>query len=522
MLQARRNFLSYYLIAIFVLFYASYQAYLWRWICDDAYISFVYARNFWDGFGLVYNIGERVEGYTNFLWTVYLSLAYGLGLKPQLVSVTTGIFFYLLLLFVFFREENKLSLGNFYPLLIVHLALFFHLHLFASSGLETSLFTFLVSIGCLHWEKRKGSVFYIFLLAALVRPEGALFLCIASLDWFKQKRFLLPIVFGILFSCFLLLRYWYYQDFFPNTFYAKGNKGSYLSQGLYYFLYLIRSYPLYPIVFLLAGIQMFKSVFVEKEHQFLVISLLFYFIYVFYVGGDFMGNRFWVPILPFLSYFAFKRLLLWTNESQYESNQNKVFYRLYAKNSILFSLLFILAAAIHVDPLKLNGTRIADWHGIVEERMFYDKHLIDVTGYDEGALQNFRVTFFGAQAHFIYYLKPSFAFEAESGLTDRDYAKKRVVVRGRIGHETELQYEDLNLRQIDLLLDNRLPELNLPFITYTWRNVPIRFYVWKYEPKKFNPLCQRKDWNCNELEKRFLSDGLDWKRTAFFGKNNLK
>ena len=35
---------------------------------DDAYISYRYVENFIEGHGLVFNIGERVEGYTNFLW----------------------------------------------------------------------------------------------------------------------------------------------------------------------------------------------------------------------------------------------------------------------------------------------------------------------------------------------------------------------------------------------------------------------------------------------------------------------
>ena len=35
---------------------------------DDAYISFRYARNLAEGLGFVYNAGERIEGYTNFLW----------------------------------------------------------------------------------------------------------------------------------------------------------------------------------------------------------------------------------------------------------------------------------------------------------------------------------------------------------------------------------------------------------------------------------------------------------------------
>jgi len=37
---------------------------------DDAFISFRYAHNLVQGHGLVFNPGERVEGYTNFLLCV--------------------------------------------------------------------------------------------------------------------------------------------------------------------------------------------------------------------------------------------------------------------------------------------------------------------------------------------------------------------------------------------------------------------------------------------------------------------
>src|SRR4051794_35154349 len=40
---------------------------------DDAYISFRYARNLADGFGLVFNPGEQVEGFSNLLWTLLLT-----------------------------------------------------------------------------------------------------------------------------------------------------------------------------------------------------------------------------------------------------------------------------------------------------------------------------------------------------------------------------------------------------------------------------------------------------------------
>ena len=52
------------------------------WVCDDAFISFCYAENLTHGLGLVYNAGERVEGYTNFLWTLWVALGMKLGATP--------------------------------------------------------------------------------------------------------------------------------------------------------------------------------------------------------------------------------------------------------------------------------------------------------------------------------------------------------------------------------------------------------------------------------------------------------
>ena len=45
------------------------RAYL-PFLSDDALISLRYAQRLAEGKGLTWNDGERVEGYTNFLWTV--------------------------------------------------------------------------------------------------------------------------------------------------------------------------------------------------------------------------------------------------------------------------------------------------------------------------------------------------------------------------------------------------------------------------------------------------------------------
>ena len=64
-------------------------AYTLRWSCDDAFISFRYARQLVDGNGLVFNPGERVEGYTNPAWTLWIAAGLALGV-PALTWAHAG------------------------------------------------------------------------------------------------------------------------------------------------------------------------------------------------------------------------------------------------------------------------------------------------------------------------------------------------------------------------------------------------------------------------------------------------
>src|SRR5947207_15116687 len=59
----------------------------WFWLDDDMMISMRYARNLVSGAGLVFNPGERVEGYTNFGWVLLMAGVHLLPLPDQLTSV---------------------------------------------------------------------------------------------------------------------------------------------------------------------------------------------------------------------------------------------------------------------------------------------------------------------------------------------------------------------------------------------------------------------------------------------------
>src|SRR5262245_52039452 len=62
----------------------------YNFVTDDAYISFVYSRNLAEHGQLVFNLGDPVEGYSNFLWTVVLGALMVVGVPPEWSSRVLG------------------------------------------------------------------------------------------------------------------------------------------------------------------------------------------------------------------------------------------------------------------------------------------------------------------------------------------------------------------------------------------------------------------------------------------------
>ena len=73
------------------LVFATNRAVRIAWLADDSFVSFRYAWNLVRGHGLVYNAGERVEGYSNLLWTLLMAGGMSLGVTPELASKALGI-----------------------------------------------------------------------------------------------------------------------------------------------------------------------------------------------------------------------------------------------------------------------------------------------------------------------------------------------------------------------------------------------------------------------------------------------
>ena len=124
--------------------------YVFPFAIDDAYISLRYAENWANGYGPVFNPGERVEGYTNFLLVVIEMLLFKLGLEGllpvKIFSILCGIALLGIVERFRWKRHRSIFLATCAGLLVGTSS---PLAFWTVGGLETTLFTLLVTSGFL-------------------------------------------------------------------------------------------------------------------------------------------------------------------------------------------------------------------------------------------------------------------------------------------------------------------------------------------------------------------------------------
>jgi arabinofuranosyltransferase len=415
------------------------------WICDDAYICFRYADNLVKGGGLVFNQGERVEGFTNLSWTLFSALGLYLGIPLERWVQLGGLLAFagtLILLSQRTPDRPALSLGkSSLPVAVLVAGSMVHFLDFATGGLETSAFTFLVlaSYRALFPlsghapSPRRGALGGLGLaLGCLTRPDGMIFtaiLLLALLALRRGRAFLAAAMgFSALWVPATLWRVHYYGDFFPNTYYAKSAYLAWWSQGFAYVqLFAVRYWPLLLALPLSVYVVGKKPTRDRRDATLVGVEACLvagYTLYVARVGGDFMFGRLLIPIVPFL-------LLLF----------ERGFQALFAHRR--GSGLAFLAATL---AMNLFSPAPSESHarGILDEREFYgsekaawatdmDRKGEILRGFLQGTPA--RVCFFGSEARLIFRSEVASAIECETGLTDRWIARQPLAARGRVGHE---------------------------------------------------------------------------------------
>ena len=221
-----------------------------RYFCliDDAMVSMRYAWNFSHGLGLVWNPGEYVEGYTNPLMTLLMSLPTLVFDKVDAVLAIQllGIVFMLANAYIIMLIAGHLISGQeryhglFRALAFLCALTYYPLIYWSLMGMETGLLTVLLSLSILSalryardHRPTQGVLLPVSLgLAFLTRPDAVIFAVPVFVYAFYASRkaerspslsFLLTMV-G-LYAAFIvgqeLFRWGYYGEWLPNTYTLK-------------------------------------------------------------------------------------------------------------------------------------------------------------------------------------------------------------------------------------------------------------------------------------------------------------
>jgi hypothetical protein len=270
---------------------------------DDAMVSMRYARNLAHGAGLVWNAGaERVEGYTNPLWVLFMAVVHLLPIpasKTSLVVQSTAAV--LLALNLYYVRRIALALSNGSRAVawgaFALTALYLPINNWSLQGMEVSVLVLLITIcvwlaiRCIDTDTFQPALYVLLGLGTWIRPDiGVPFVAVLSFMLVAaprhRRRHLAwgVAVLVVAYAAQTIFRIWYYGDVLPNTFYLKMTgvpPTVRLARGAYVLLQFV--WRANPLLFALTGLLLLRR---DRRLWLLFWMLAAQMAYSVYVGGD--------------------------------------------------------------------------------------------------------------------------------------------------------------------------------------------------------------------------------------------
>lgn len=339
------------------------------WFTDDAYFSFRSIDNFVNGYGLTWNVIERVQAYTHPLWVMLLSVFYFFTREIYITTIVVSLALTLGLGWLVVFKIAKTRWQGLAAIFLLSLSTAFIDY--TTSGLENPLSHLLLAIFLYIFLTQKRSprlLFWLALLAALGavnRLDTILFYFPAlAYEWWQEKDKWRAA--GVIALGFAPLVIWevfsivYYGFPFPSTYYAKAQNyvalGEEVFAGLNYFVFTLKFDPITWVVIIAALVTAAWQR--QARAVAVTVGILLYLAYILQIGGDFMGGRFlsatYLSAVVLLLVYLFPKLRL------------KKHWAL-----IPAALLLSLLASSPSYFLYAKDFRTARWNGVVDERMVY-------------------------------------------------------------------------------------------------------------------------------------------------------
>jgi arabinofuranosyltransferase len=288
------------------------------WIGDDALISLRTVMNVTHGYGLTFNVAERVQTFTHPLWLGLLAGASLVAGNVYYATFALSIGMSLLAFWLAMRGAATPAQAAIAAVALLFSTAFVD---YATSGLENPLSNVLLAwfVATGLTPDRDGAprltrLWLIGSLLYLTRPDDVLIVAptLVALTWRVSPRMaaVRPVLVGLLpAAAWTLFAVVYYGFPFPNTAYAKLATGidrlEVWRQGLLYGLDSIDRDPMTLLTIVLAvGLGLAR----RGLPRTVAAGLCVYLAYIVSIGGDFMAGRFFaVPL--FVSAIVLSRLV---------------------------------------------------------------------------------------------------------------------------------------------------------------------------------------------------------------------
>ena len=290
---------------------------------DDEMISMRYARNLAHGFGLVYNPGgDRVEGFTNPMWVLYMALLHLLPVAPEKMSLLvqlTGLALLALNLVVVARLGEAIAGGSRRVGLAAAFLSAFYLALnnWGLEGSEACALTVLmtaIALMTIRCVQKRTSPIPLYLLMGfattfrmdMLLPALVVLAMLAVVD--ECRRFRHAVVGTLIVVLFvgaqIGFNQFYYGYPFPNTYYLKLTGFPVIPRvtrgAIATYRFLMEMNPLLPVLAIVV-------IWLRRDWRLLLLGLIIAIelAYNVWIGGDFTespggSNRFIAIVMPLL------------------------------------------------------------------------------------------------------------------------------------------------------------------------------------------------------------------------------
>jgi len=276
---------------------------------DDAMIAMRYARNLAEGHGLVWNNGEYIEGYTNFLWTLWMAFIH-LFMVPEskvsLIVACSGAIILLVNIHIIRRIASQFTSHAFVILPSMALVAFsYGLIYWTLRGMEVGIISLGLNYAVLlalrlrnqYTGKRFALLLFILGLMLLTRTD-CLILFMIIIGWVvltadANRRIPTILLFMGTLVVFMgghtLFRMLYYHDPLPNTFYLKVSGtpvAERMQRGWEVYAGWIVSFFIPVLVILITGLVTHFRKLTDLRYLLLAAPFFLMSAYSVYVGGD--------------------------------------------------------------------------------------------------------------------------------------------------------------------------------------------------------------------------------------------